>query len=147
MEGFDIEPIDMGAVRVGVKLTNAIDEGLVSRGLLVPHLLRECETQALVDTGALPLVLPPEIAQQLGMRIRGQQIARYANGFEEPIGVTEPVVVICEGRRTSVEALVVGDEVLIGQVVLELLDLLPDCKNQRLIPNPNNPDYPVAIIK
>ena len=147
MKGFDMEPIDMGAVRVGVKLTNEIDEALLSRGLLAPHLLRECETQALVDTGALTLVLPPEIAQQLGMRIRGQQIARYANGFEEPIGVTEPVVVVCEGRRTSVEALVVGDEVLIGQVVLELLDLLPDCKNQRLIPNPANPDYPVAIIK
>ena len=147
MKGFDMEPIDMGAVRVGVKLTNEIDEALVSRGLLAPHLLRECETQALVDTGALTLVLPPEIAEQLDMRIQGQQIARYANGFEEPIGVTEPVVVVCEGRRTSVEALVVGDEVLIGQVVLELLDLLPDCKNQRLIPNPANPDYPVAIIK
>lgn len=142
-----MEPIDMGAVRVKVKLTNAIDEALVSWGLLAPHLLCECETQALVDTGALTVVLPPEIAQQLAMRIRGQQIARYANGFEEPIGVTEPVVVVCEGRRTSVEALVVGDEVLIGQVVLELLDLLPDCKNQRLIPNPANPDYPVAIIK
>ncbi|MBV9385922.1 MAG: retroviral-like aspartic protease family protein [Chroococcidiopsidaceae cyanobacterium CP_BM_ER_R8_30] len=142
-----MEPIGMGAVRVNVKLTNAIDEALVSRGLLAPHLLRECEIQALVDTGALTLVVPPAIAEQLGLRIRGQQVARYANGFEEPIGVTEPVIVVCEGRQTSVEALVVGDEVLIGQVVLELLDLLPDCKNQRLIPNPANPDYPVAIIK
>ncbi|MBA3921533.1 MAG: clan AA aspartic protease [Nostocaceae cyanobacterium] len=137
----------MGAVRVEVKLTNAIDEALVNRGLLAPHLLRECEAQALVDTSALTLVLPPEIAQQLGLRIRGQQIARYANGFEEPVGVTEPVKIVCQNRQTSVEALVVGDEVLIGQVVLELLDLLPDCKNQRLIPNPANPDYPVAIIK
>ena len=137
----------MGAVRVKVKLTNAIDEALVRRGLLAPHLLRACETQAFVDTSALTLVVPPEMIQQLGLRIRGQQIARYANGFEEPVGVTEPVIVVCEGRQTSVEALVVGDEVLIGQVVLELLDLLPDCKNQRLIPNPANPDYPVAIIK
>ncbi len=83
----------------------------------------------------------------MGLRIRGQQIAKYANGFEEPVGVTEPVKIVCENRQTSLEALVVGDEVLIGQVVLELLDLLPDCKNQRLIPNPANPDYPVAMIK
>ena len=137
----------MGAGRVQVKLTNAIDEALVSRGLLAPHLLRECATLALVDTGAFTLVLPPEIAEQLSLQIRGQQIARYANWFEKPIGIMEPVIIVCEGRRTSVEALVVGDEVLIGQVVLELLDLLPDCKNQRLIPNPANPDYPVAIIK
>jgi len=72
----------MGAVRVEVKLTNAIDEALVSRGLLAPHLLRECEAQALVDTGALTLVLPPEIAQQLGLRIRGQQITNEY--FYEP---------------------------------------------------------------
>lgn len=142
-----MEPIEVGAVRPNVKLLNATDEVMVRRGVLSPRLLREFETQALVDTGALTLVIPPEIAEQLGLRIWGQQIARYANGFEEPIGVTEPVTIVCQGRRTSVEALVVGDEVLIGQVVLELLDLLPDCKNQRLIPNPANPDYPVAIIK
>lgn len=137
----------MGAVRVEVKLTNAIDEALVSRGLLAPHLLREYVAQALVDTGALTLVVPASIVNELGLRILRQQVARYANGFEEAIGVTEPVKIVCEGRQTSVEALVVGDEILIGQVVLELLDLLPDCKNRRLIPNPDNPDYPVAIIK
>lgn len=142
-----METSQMGAVRVEVKLTNAIDEALVNRGLIAPHLLRECISQALVDTGALTLVIPTSIVEQLGLKIRVQQIARYANGFEEAIGVTEPVKIVCQGRQTSVEALVVGDEILIGQVVLELLDLLPDCKNQRLIPNPNNPDYPVAIIK
>lgn len=136
-----------GAVRAKVKLTNAIDEAMVSRGILAPHLLRECETQALVDTGALTLVIPQKIVEQLGLRIRSRQVARYANGFEEPIGVTEAVLIQCQERQTAVEALAVGDEVLIGQVVLELLDLLPDCKNQRLIPNPANPDYPVAIIK
>lgn len=74
MEGFDMEPIGMGAVLVQIKLTNAIDEALVSRGLLAPNRLRECETQALVDTGALTLVLPLEIVEQLGLRIRVQQI-------------------------------------------------------------------------
>ncbi len=33
----------MGAVHIKVKLTNAIDEALVSRGMLAPHLLRELE--------------------------------------------------------------------------------------------------------
>ena len=85
----------MGAGRVQVKLTNAIDEALVSRGLLAPHLLRECATLALVDTGAFTLVLPPEIAEQLSLQIRGQQIARYANWFEKPIGIMEPVIIVC----------------------------------------------------
>ena len=63
------------------------------------------------------------------------------------MGVTEPLILECEGRITADEALVVGDEILIGQVILEKLDLLPDCKNQRLIPNPAHPDYPVSMIK
>jgi len=137
----------MGAVRVQIKLTNTIDQVLVERGLLAPHLLREAETQGLVDTGALTLVVPPDIVQQLGLKIRSQQVAQFANGAQELVGVTEPVTIEWEGRKTTLEALVVGNEVLIGQVVLELLDLLPDCKNQRLIPNPANPDYPVALIK
>lgn len=61
--------------------------------------------------------------------------------------MTEPVIIECEGHSTTLEALVGGDEMLLGQVVLESLDLLPDCKNQRLIPNPANLDYPVAMIK
>ncbi|PSB19452.1 clan AA aspartic protease [Phormidesmis priestleyi ULC007] len=137
----------MGAVRTTVKLTNAGDESMVSRGVLAPRHLREYEGQALVDTGAVMLVIPQSVAEQLGLRIRGQQVARFANGAEELVGITEPIIVECEGRITADEALVVGDEILIGQVILEKLDLLPDCKNQRLIPNPANPDYPVAMIK
>ncbi|AFY43300.1 retroviral-like aspartic protease family protein [Nostoc sp. PCC 7107] len=137
----------MGSVRVKLKLKNAIDEALVSRGLLALGLLLECETEGLVDTGAVSLVIPPQIVEQLGLRIRGQRVAQYANGSEETIGVTEPIIVECQGRETVVEALVVGNEVLIGQVVLEQIDLLVDCRNQRLIPNPEHPDYPVAIIK
>ncbi|MHC5936071.1 retroviral-like aspartic protease family protein [Nostoc sp.] len=136
----------MGAVRVKVKLTNAIDEALVSRGMLNPNMLRVYETEALVDTGAVRTVLPMSIALQLGLRIRGQQIAQYANGSEESIGVTEPVIIELTGRETTEATLVTGDIVLIGQTVLETLDLLVDCRNQRLIPNPEHPNYPVMRI-
>ncbi|MBD2676920.1 MULTISPECIES: retroviral-like aspartic protease family protein [Nostoc] len=136
----------MGAVRVPVKLTNAIDEALVSRGILNPNMLRVYETEALVDTGAVRTVLPMSIVEQLGLRIRGQQIAQYANGSEESIGVTEPVIIELIGRETTEATLVTGDIVLIGQTALETLDLLVDCRNQRLIPNPEHPNYPVMRI-
>ncbi|MBE9050875.1 retroviral-like aspartic protease family protein [Nostocales cyanobacterium LEGE 11386] len=136
----------MGAVRVKVKLTNAIDEALVSRGMLNPNMLRVYETEALIDTGAVRTVLPMPIVQQLGLRIRGQQVAQYANGSEESIGVTEPVIIELAGRETTEATLVIGDTVLIGQTVLETLDLLVDCRNQRLIPNPEHPNYPVLRI-
>ncbi len=137
---------NMGEVRVKVKLTNAVDEVLVNRGLLNPNQLRLCETEALVDTGAVRTVLPMSIVQQLGLRIRGQQKAKYADGREELVGLTEAVLIELEGRETTEAALVTGDEVLIGQTVLETLDLHVDCKNQRLIPNPDHPDYSVLRI-
>ena len=139
--------MNMGAVHTQVKLTNEVDEELVKRGLLAPHHLRSCEVDALVDTGATALVLPAKIVEQLGLRIRGQQIARYADEREEMIGVTGGVIVECKGRQTLEEAMVVGDTVLLGQVILEKLDLWVDCKHQKLIPNPAHPDYPVAYIR
>jgi clan AA aspartic protease len=137
---------NMGAVRVPVKLTSAVDEILINRGLLNPNQLRVYETEALVDTGAVRTVVPMAIVQQLGLKIRAQQLAKYADGREEMVGLTEPVIIEIMGRETTEAVLVTGDEVLIGQTALETLDLLVDCKNQRLIPNPAHPDQPVFRI-
>jgi len=43
--------------------------------------------------------------------------------------------------------MVLGDEVIIGQTVLEVIDMFVDCVNQKLIPNPAHPDQPVVKIK
>ncbi|MBE9123254.1 clan AA aspartic protease [Tychonema sp. LEGE 07199] len=137
---------NMGAVRVKVKLTNAIDEALVSRGLLNPNLLRVCEAEALIDTGAVRTAIPVEVCEHLGLRIRSQEIAKYADGRQETVGLTEPMIIEMAGRETIEAAMVLGDIVLIGQTVLETLDLLVDSKNQRLVPNPENPERAVLRV-
>jgi hypothetical protein len=63
------------------------------------------------------------------------------------VGVTEPVIFDWCGRDTLEEALVLGDEVIVGQTVLEKLDLLPDCAQRQLIANPAHPDQPVTKVK
>ncbi|MCY7384166.1 MAG: clan AA aspartic protease [Microcoleus sp. CAN_BIN18] len=137
---------NMGAVRVNVKLTNAIDEGLVNRGLLKPNLVRVYEAEAVINTGAVRTAIPVEVCEQLGLRIRSQEIAKYADGRQETVGVTGPMIIEMEGRETIEAAMVLGDIVLIGQTVLETLDLLVDCKNQRLVPNPENPERAVLRV-
>jgi clan AA aspartic protease len=137
---------NMGAVRVKVKLTNAIDEALVSRGQLNPNLLRVYEAEALIDTGAVRTAIPVEVCEHLGLRIRSQEIAKYADGRQEAVGLTGPILIEIEGRETIEAAMVLGDMVLIGQTVLETLDLLVDCKNQRLVPNSENPERPVLRV-
>jgi clan AA aspartic protease len=136
----------MGEVRVKARLTNAVDESLVRRGLLKPEQVRSCDVDALVDTGAVQTVLPPQITARLGLGVRRQRVVKYADGRTETVDVTEPLVVELEGRDTLEEALVLGDEVLIGQTVLEKLDLFVDCQRQRLVPNPAHPDQAVTKV-
>lgn len=130
-----------------MKLTNAVDEALTRRGQLSPDQVRVYETEALVDTGAVRSVLPPHVVQQLGLALRGQRVAEYADGRKEMVGVTEPIVIAWQGRDTLEEALVLGDEVILGQTVLEKLDVLADCARQQLVPNPAHPDQPVSKVK
>ena len=137
----------MGEVRVVTRLTNAVDEELVRRGLLSADQVRSCEADALVDTGAVRTVVPPHIAALLGLAFRGQRTAEYADGRTEAVSVTGPLVVELQGRDTLEEALVLGDEVLIGQTVLEKLDLFVDCQGRRLVPNPAHPDQPITKVK
>jgi clan AA aspartic protease len=137
----------MGVVRVAVRLTNAVDEALARRGTL-PHAdVRTYEADALVDTGAVRMVLPPQVVSRLGLGVRGQRVAEYADGRTEAVDVTEPLVVEINGRDTLEEALVLGDEVLIGQTVLEKLDLFVDSRRRLLIPNPAHPDQPITKVK
>jgi hypothetical protein len=78
---------------------------------------------------------------------RGNRVAHDADGRTETVAVTEPIIFDVKGRDTLQEALVLGDEVLIVQTVLEKLDLLADCANRRVVPNPAHPDQPVTKVK
>jgi predicted aspartyl protease len=136
----------MGEVRARVKLTNALDEELARRQQLAPEQVRVHEADALVDTGAARTVIPARVAQLLGLGIRGQQVAVYADGRRETVDISGPFVAEIDGMDTLEEAMILGDEVILGQTVLEKLDLVVDCVGQRLIPNPAHPDGPVFRI-
>jgi hypothetical protein len=61
--------------------------------------------------------------------------------------MTEPIIFDVLFRETYEEALVLGDTVLIGQTVLEKLDLLADCAGKRVMPHPDRPDQPVSMLR
>ena len=137
----------VGEVRVKVRLTNAVDEAMVRRGLLAPDKVRSYDADALVDTGAVRSVLPRHVVQQLGLAIVRKERAVFANDAAEDVDVAEVIGININGRRTTEETLVLGSEVLIGQTVLESLDLQVDCHNRQVVPNPAHPDQPVIKIK
>src|SRR3989454_6909341 len=115
--------------------------------MLRPEQMRTYEAGALMDTGSVRVVLPPHVVARLGLAVRGQRVIEYADGRRDVVGVTGPLIVELEGRDTLDEALVLGDEVLIGQTVLVKLDLFVDGQQRRLIPDPAHPDQPVTKVK
>ncbi len=137
----------MGEVKVRIKLTNNVDEVLARRKKLARSKVRSIEIDGVVDTGSVSLTLPSHVVEKLGLTRLGKQVARYADGRLDEVDVTEAVIIEIMGRHTSEEAMVLGDEILIGQTVLEKTDLLVDCLGQRLIPNPAHPNQPVMKIR
>ena len=137
----------MGEIRVQATLMNLYDESRFRRGEIAKADIRTYVADALVDTGAVRSVIPSHVLQKLGVGTRGTRVAEYADGRKDTVGVSDGILFDVLGRDTIEEALVLGDEVLIGQTVLEKLDLLADCANRRLVPNPAHPDQPVSKVK
>ncbi|MGI8982782.1 MAG: hypothetical protein ACR2FY_26400 [Pirellulaceae bacterium] len=135
----------MGEIRVKVILINSFDDALLSLGKITPDQVRRVEAEGIVDTGAVTCVLPQRVVDQLGVTI--QRVAKYADGRSETVGVTGPVLFEILGRNSAEDALVLGDEILIGQTLLERLDLLADCRNQKVIPNPVHPDQQILNVR
>ena len=137
----------MGEVRVRVRLTNSFDAVRFELGQIQEDDVRQYEADALIDTGAVMTCIPPHVASALGVTLRRKRLTRYADGRENIVDVTHGVFVEVLGRDSLEECLILGDEVIVGQTVLEKTDLLVDCARQRLVPNPAHPDQPVLKVK
>jgi clan AA aspartic protease len=128
----------MGKVFVRAKIENLFDVESREKGLIPPDRVRGIEiSDALVDTGASTLLLPKRVIQQLGLRhYRTRQAKGVGGNVSMPM--YSAVWLTIEGRECAVDVGEVSDDlpVLIGQIPLEALDLVVDCKGQRLIGNP-----------
>ena len=93
----------------------------------------------LVDTGATMLSLLQRVVQQLGLQRHRTRNARTSAGSFS-FGIYEPVRLTVLDRDCVIEVAEVADDcpVLIGQVPLELLDLVVDPAGRRLIGNPEH---------
>jgi clan AA aspartic protease len=129
-----------GRVVVEVDLANHGDEVLARAGTLAPEKVRRARVPAVVDTGASSLVLPKGVAIQLGLPAAGKTKVRYADRRQATRSVVEDVRVDLLGRHSMFTAVVEPsrNDVLIGAVVLEVLDLLVDCATQSLRPRDPN---------
>lgn len=137
----------MGEIRVDVTLSNAIDGSLAAEGQLAESEVRQFTGNAMVDTGAIMTVLPRQVADKLGLKVTSRRRVTLADGSRQTVDVIAPVYVEILGRDTFDDCLVMGDDILIGQTVLEKTDLFIDCANAAVVPNPDHPDEPILYVK
>lgn len=127
----------MGTVTEKVTLKNFVDIVNSSKTLIPQESVKTVEIEAIVDTGAAFLCLPPVIIQELGLLyIRSRQVVT-ANGIVSR-RIFGGALIMIQEREIQMEVME-NDEFtppLIGYLVLEDMDLLVDVKGQKLIPNP-----------
>ena len=130
----------MGKVLVSAKIENLYDLFLVEKGSLALEQVRRIEvTDALVDTGAIHLMIPRRYVEQLGLERYRMLRAKTTGGMTE-IPMCGMVLLTVQGRDCRMEVGEIPDEcpVLIGQIPLESLDFIVDPIHQRLIGNPDH---------
>ena len=139
----------MGEIVASMKLENTVDRDIVSEGLRDESTVRRATVDGVVDTGAVMLMLPEDVVGRLGLRARGKVVVTYADERREIRQVAGPVTVQIGDRGMNADCIIGPplSEPLIGQIVLEALDLVADCGNQTLGPRPESPNYPLLKMK
>jgi aspartyl protease family protein len=126
----------MGKVIEKVKIANLFEPA------------KSIEIEAVIDTGATMLVLPQDLVDGLGLRKIRDARVKYANNKVESKWVYGAVTVEIKGRLGIFEVLSeeVGSQPLVGQIILEALDLIVEPATRMLVPNPRSPEMPMVEI-
>jgi hypothetical protein len=104
--------------------------------LLARAKVRHVRLRAEVDIRRMHLILPAAVVKQLGLRPLRRIKVRNANGRLVTRDVVGPAYVELCGRNGTFSAIAEPkrEHALIGSIILESLDLLPDGTGQRLVP-------------
>ena len=139
----------MGELSAWVELENTADASVAARGLLDESAIRRTTVEGVVDTGAVMLVLPEDVVGRLGLETQREVIVTYADERKETRPVAGPVTVRIGNRFMNTDCIVGPplSQPLIGQIVLEALDLIADCTNRTVTPRPESPDNPLLKLK
>ena len=103
--------------------------------------LQPLEVAALADTGALFLCIPEAVRIQLQLEATSHKDVTTADGKRVLCPYVGPVRIQFENRECYVGAVVLGDEVLLGAVPMEDMDLVVVPSARRVIVNPLHPNF------
>ncbi len=109
--------------------------------------LPRIEVQALADTGSVHLCIPEQCRLQLQLDILDHKQVTLADGSRRLVPYVGPVELHYKNRVGFAGALVMGDQVLLGAIPMEDMDLVVIPKTRTLDVNPDSPNVASTIAK
>ena len=113
-----------------------------------PELL-PLQMRAMADTGALHLCIPQHDAMQLHLQLEEleKREVTLADGSKQFLPYVGPIHLRFGNRSGFMGAMVLGDEVLLGAIAMEDLDLVVHPATRAVTVNPLNPNFPASVAK
>ncbi len=111
-----------------------------------PH-LEPVEIDALADTKSVHLCIPEHIQIQLALEEIDKKDVTLADGSEKLVPYVGPIELRFKNRVGFSGALVMGDQVLLGAIPMEDMDLIIIPKTRSIDVNPSSPNIATSIAK
>jgi clan AA aspartic protease len=139
----------MGLIYAEIELINAIDLGLAKRNIIGQEEVKRMPVTMLVDTGSVYMCINETVQEQLDLSVVEKRKGQLANGTIVEYNVVGPIEVRFKNRRCVVDAMVLpGDnEMLLGAIPLEDMDILIHPYKQELVVNPDHPYFAQMKLK
>ena len=126
----------MGLISAEIELSNPRDRNI-----------NPITVKSLADNGSLHLCVPEHVAIQLELEELYKREVTTADGKKHLVPYMGPILLKFLNRGCFTGALVFGDEVLLGAVPMEDMDILISSAKQALIVNPESPNIAMSVAK
>lgn len=105
------------------------------------------DVEALVDSGSTHLCIPEHVQLQLQLEEIDSKEVTLADGSKKLVPYVGPIELHFKNRVGFAGALVMGDQVLLGAIPMEDMDLIIIPSTRTLDINPNSPNFASSIAK
>lgn len=105
------------------------------------------EVDALADTGTLHLCIPEHIRIQLELEEIDKKDVTLADDSEKLVPYVGPIEIRFKNRVRFAGALVMGDQVLLGAIQMEDMDLVVIPETRTIDVSPCSPNIAKSIVK
>ncbi len=109
--------------------------------------LKPVEVAAMADSGAVHLCIPEHIRIQLELNEIDKKEVTLADGSRKLVSYVGPIEIRFKNRVGFAGALVMGDQVLLGAIPMEDMDLVIIPKTRTVDINPFSPNIATSIAK